>query len=92
MEFIFTERAAKKLIRNGYQHAKQNDLSNGLTSWECNERRKGNGKAKVKMNATDDFVEQVQEHTHAPSGTRSELTKVRSSIKRKLSTKHDTTQ
>ena len=44
------------------------------------------------MNANDDFVEQVQEHTHAPSATRCKLTTVRASIKRKVSTTHDTTQ
>ena len=57
MEFSFTERGARKLIRNGYQYVKQKDLANELTSWECTERRKGNCKAKVKLNAIDDFVE-----------------------------------
>ena len=71
---------------------KQKDLANGLTSWECIERRKGNCKAKVKLNAIDDFVEQVQEHTHASSVSRFELTKVRASIKRKALTTHGTTQ
>ena len=36
---------------------KQKDLANGLTSWECIERREGNFKVKVKLNAMDDFVE-----------------------------------
>ena len=92
MEFSFTERSAKKLIRNGYQYVKQKDLVNGLTSWECIERRKGNCKVQVKLNAIGGFVEQVQEHNHAPSTTRCELTKVRASIKRKASTTHDATQ
>ena len=46
----------------------------------------------MKLNANDDFVEQVQEHTRTPSATRCELTKVRAGIKRKASTTHDTTQ
>ena len=92
MRFSFTEKGAIKLIRNGYQDVKQKDLANGLTSWECIELRKGNCKAKVKLNIIDDYVEQVQEHTHAPSATRYELTKVRASIKRNASTTHDTTQ
>ena len=71
---------------------KQKDLPKGLASWECYERRKGNCKEKVKLNAINDFVEQVQEHTHAPSATGCELTKVRASIKRKASTTHDTNQ
>ena len=41
MEYSFTERGARKLIRNEYQYVKQKDLGNGLTSWECIERRKG---------------------------------------------------
>ena len=90
MEFTFTERGARKLIRNGYQYVKQKNLANGLTWWECIQRR--NCKAKVKLNTIDDFVEQVQEHFHTPSATRCELTKVRASIKRKASTTHDTTQ
>ena len=91
MEFSFTERGARNLIINGYQYVKQKDLANGLASWECIERRKGNCKAKVKLSTIDDFVKQVQEHTHAPSATRCELTKVRANIKRKASTTHDTT-
>ena len=92
MEFSFTETGARKLIRNRYHYVKQKDLANGPTSWECIERRKGNCKAKVKLNAINYFVKQVQEHTHAPSSTRCELTKVHASIKRKASTTHDTTQ
>ena len=46
----------------------------------------------MKLNAILDFLEQVKEHTHAPSATRRELTKVRARIKRKASTTHDTTQ
>ena len=80
MEFSFTGRGARKLIRNGYQYVKQKDLASELTSWECIERRKGNCKAKVKLTAINDFVEQMQEHTHASSATRCELTKVCASI------------
>ena len=57
MEFSFTERGARKFISNGYQFVKQKDLANRLTSWKCIERRTGNNKAKVKLNAIDDFVE-----------------------------------
>ena len=92
MEFSFTGRGARKLIKNGYQYVKQKDFANRLTSWECIERRKRNCKVKLKLNAIDDSVEQVQELTHAPSANRCELTKVRTRIKRKASTTHDTTQ
>ena len=77
----------KEVLKNkseiGYQYVKQKDLANGLTSWECIQRRKGNWKAKVKLIVINNFVEQVQEHAHAPSATRCELTKVRASIERK---------
>ena len=75
MEFSFTERDARKLFRNRYQYVKQKNQANGLT-WEFIERGKGNCKAKVKLNAINDFVKQVQVHIHAPSATRYELTKV----------------
>ena len=70
---------------------KQKDLANGLTSWECIERKKRNCKGKMKLNVIDDFGEQVQERTDAPSATRYELTKVRASNKRKASITHNTT-
>ena len=46
----------------------------------------------MKLNAINDFVEQVQEHTYAQSATRCELTKVPASIKWNASTTHDITQ
>ena len=84
MWFSFTERGAGKLIRNGYQYVKEKDLANGLTSWECIECRKGSWLVKVKLNGINDFLEQVKKHTHAPSGTRCELTKVRVKGKHQL--------
>ena len=90
MEFSFTERGARRLIRNGYQYVKQKYLANELTSWECIELSKVNYKVKVKLNAIDDFVEPVKKQTHASSATRCDLTKVLASIKRKASTTHDT--
>ena len=92
MDFIFIERGARKLIRNEYQYLKQKDLANGLISRECIEHRKGNCKAKVKLNVINGFLEQVQEQTHAPNATRSELTRVYVSVKKKASAMHDTTQ
>ena len=70
---------------------KQKDLANGLTSWECIERKKRNCKGKMKLNVINDFGEQVQERTDAPSATRYELTKVRASNERKASITHNTT-
>ena len=44
------------------------------------------------MNAINDFVKRVKEHTHALPATICELTKVAASIKRKASNTLDTTQ
>ena len=67
-------------------------LAEGFTSWECVERRKGKCKAKVKLTDVYDFVAEINEHTHAPSPTNCELTKIRANIKRKAETTQDTTQ
>ena len=87
-----TERDARKLIRNGYECVKQKELADGLTTWECVERRKGNCKAKVKLDASDAFVDQLNDHTHVPSTTKCEITKVRANIKRKATTTQETAQ
>ena len=92
MEFTQTERGARKLVRNGYQYVKQKDLANGLTSWECVDRRKGSCKAKLKLDPLDNFVEEINEHTHVPSAINCELSKVRANIKRKASTTQETAQ
>ena len=92
MEFSVTERGARKLLWNGYEYVKQKDLANDLTSWKCVERRKGYCKAKVKWTVLDVFVDEVNGHSHAPSQTKCELTKVRANIKRKAETTQDTTQ
>ena len=92
MEFSFTEIGARKLIRNEYQYVKQKDLANGLTSWVCIERRNGNCTLKAKLDAINDFLEEVQEHTHALCVTRYELTKVHANITRKAPNTQDTTQ
>ena len=90
MEFSVAERGLSKLLRNSYQYIKRKDLAEGFTSWECVERRKG--KCKVKLTAVYDFVAEINEHTHAPSPTNCELTRIRANIKRKAETTQDTTQ
>ena len=56
-------------------------------------RRKGNQcKATIKLSPTDEFIDQVNEHTHAPSQTEDEVTKVKSRIKRKATTTLETPQ
>ena len=63
------------------------------SSWECILSRKGNQcKATIKLSPTDEFIDQVHEHTHAPSQTEVEVTKVKSRIKRKATTTLETPQ
>lgn len=92
MEFTTTEKGSRKLIRNGYMYVFQKNLANDLTSWECILRRRGQCKEKVKLTLTDNFVEEVNVHTHPPSQPQVEVAQVKASIKRKTETTNDTCQ
>ena len=83
MEFATTETGARKLLKNGYIYLFKKNVANGMTSWECELRRKGYCRASIKLNELDNFVEQVNEHTYPPSVTKCEITKVKESIKRR---------
>ena len=68
MEFTKTEKGQRKLIQNGYIYVFRKMLANEVSSLECILRRKGNQcKATIKLSPTDEFIEQVNEHTYAPS-------------------------
>ena len=93
MEFTKTEKGQGNLIRNGYIYVFKKILANEVSSWGCILRRKGNQcKATIKLSPTDNFIVQVSEHTHAPSQTEVEETKVKSRIKRKATTTLETPQ
>ena len=92
MEFAESQRGGRKLLWNGYIYTYQKELANQVTSWECVLRRSGQCKARIKLSMSDEFLEAVNEHTHAPSATSCELAQIRSNIKRKSETTHDTTQ
>ena len=83
MEFTTTERGARKLLKDGYIYLFKKNLANGITSWEWELRRKGECRASVKLDELDNFVEQVNEHTHPPSATKCETTKIKENIKRR---------
>lgn len=51
--------------------------TNNSRSWKCVLGRKGNCKAELKLNILDEFVEEVNEHTHLLSETQVEVQKVR---------------
>ena len=46
----------------------------------------------IKIDENDDFVEQVNEHTHAPSRTEAEVTKIKVSLKGRAQTTTDNSQ
>ena len=93
MEFMETEKGQRKLIRNGYIYVFKKMMANEVSFWECILRRKGNQcKATIKLSPTDEFIDQVNEHTHASSQTEVEVTKVKSRIKRKATTTLETPQ
>ena len=83
MEFTTTECGARKLLKDGYIHLFKKNLGNGITSWECELRRKSECRASIKLDELHNFVEQVNEHAHPPSATKCEATKIKESIKRR---------
>ena len=81
MEFVSSQKRKQKIIRNGFIYVFQKDLANEIRSYECELRRKGQCKAKIKLDLGDNVIEQLNEHTHPPSQVQVELTKVKSRIK-----------
>ena len=59
-------------------------------SWKSNLRRKGECKARVKLTYDDQFIEQVNEHTHPPLKTKCEVAKVKAWLERRAATSNDT--
>ena len=58
--------------------------------WECELLRKGECRASIKLDALDNFVEQMHEHTHPPSQSKCDLTKLKAGIKRRATNSLDT--
>ena len=67
-------------------------LSQGVTSWECVLRKHGNRNARVKLSATDTFVETVNKHSHASSSIKCEVAQVKTGLKRRAEDTSNTTQ
>ena len=87
MEFTKSQGGARMLIRIGFRYVVQKEPSNNLQSWECVLRRKGQCKAKVKLQNNGELGG-INEHTHPPSQDEIEVTK----IKRRSQATHDTPQ
>ena len=69
MEFITTEMGNRKLIHEGYMYLFQKNLANDVISWEYEKRRREECKAKIKLDEAGNFLERINNHTHAPSET-----------------------
>jgi hypothetical protein len=92
MNFITTEKGKRKLIINGYMYVFQKILADEVSSWECVLRRKGHCNARVKITATDEFIEHTNEHTHPSSEINCELSTITSNLKRRATDTMDTSQ
>ena len=92
MEFTLTERGSRMVIKDGYTYVFQKALANDIKCYECFLRRKGQGKAKIKLSADDAFLNQLNEHTHPPSQTRVEAIKIKARIKDREGNTNDTSQ
>jgi len=79
MEFVTSQKRNQKIIHNGYIYVFQKSLANEVRSYECELRRKG--KVKIKVDLDDRIIGEFNEHTHPPSATKVEVTKIKSSIK-----------
>ena len=80
------------LIHNGYMYVFQKNAANDVRCYECVLHRKGPCKAKVKLGVNDNFLEQLNDHTHPPSQTNIEVHKAKASIKRTAIITNDTCQ
>lgn len=82
MEILQTVRGQTKIVLDGFIYVKLQTLVDGETTvYECEQRRKGLCKARVKVKNSA-IVEQQNEHTHAGDHARVEALKVRNALKR----------
>ena len=88
MQFTTTERGKRMVICIHSKKILQLTFNQGNVTLH----RKGQCKATVKLTVTNDFVEQLNEHSHPPSQTKVEVIKIKTGIKRRAQTTHDTCQ
>ena len=61
----------------------QKDLADEVTSWQCELRRRGQCKARVGLDRNNEFLQEVNDHTHPPIKRKVEVVKVKASIRRR---------
>ena len=67
-------------------------MANQVRSFECQLRRKGHSKAKIKVDDGDKIVGHTNDHAHAPSQTNCEVVCIKSSIKDRAEETRDSPQ
>ena len=92
MEFVRSEKAVQKFIRNGYMYVYQKDLAGEAAIWECKLRKRSQCKARVTLDRNNAFLQDVNDHAHPLKQTKVEVVKVRASTKRRTETSLDTPQ
>ena len=61
----------------------QKDLADEVTSWQCELRRRGQCKARVRLDRNNEFLQEVNDHTPPPIKRKVEVVKVKASIRRR---------
>ena len=93
MKFTLTLRIVKKIFKDGCIYVFKKMLPNDISLRECILGRKDEQcLTTIKLSPTDEFIEQVNDHTHAPSPTQVEVTKIKAGTKRKTKTTQETVQ
>ena len=91
MEYTPTTHGNQMVLDGNYLYTFQKDLINNVQSWECHLRRRHFCKARVKV-LSDQIIERVNQHTHAPNSTKVQTTKIRVAMKRRAETTIDAPQ
>ena len=59
IEFLSSQKKKQKIIGNGFIYVFQKNIVNEVQSYECKLRRKGQCKAKIKLDLGDNVIEQL---------------------------------
>ena len=68
MEFVTSQKSKQTIIRDGYVYTFQKELANDFSSYECELRRKGQCKARIKLDLLDECGRSQCSHSSAFAG------------------------
>ena len=81
MESLCSQKRKRKNIINGFIYVFQKDFENEVRLYECELRRKGQCKTKIKLDLGDNVIGQLYYNTQPPSHVKVKFTKVKGRIK-----------